>query len=99
MIPKVLTTAYMIFYVVKLLNFFPAKKGSSDFYSLKVILSGKMVHYKFYVMLAHTAKLIRKTCHTMIVWWHAHREPPRPSGNLQEGHIFLSTETSKVIIR
>ena len=48
-IPKTMTT-YMVFYVVKLLNYFPAKGGISDQYSPKAILSGKLVHIKYYTM-------------------------------------------------
>jgi hypothetical protein len=48
-IPKVMVT-YMIFYAVKLLNYFPAKGGAPDFYSPKAILSGEAVHYKYYNM-------------------------------------------------
>ena len=48
-IPKVMVT-YMIFYAIKLLNYFPAKGGVSNFYSPKAILSGEAVHYKYYCM-------------------------------------------------
>jgi hypothetical protein len=99
-IPKVMVT-YMIFYAVKLLNYFPAKGGVSDFYSPKAILSGEAVHYKYY-------------CMPFGSYCQVHEEnAPRnsmaartqgalslgPSGNVQGGHKFLSLTTSKVITR
>ena len=44
-IPKELVT-YMVFYVVKLLNYFPVKGGVSSHFSPKAILAGEVVHYK-----------------------------------------------------
>ena len=41
---------YMVFYAVKLLNYFPLKGGVSDQYSPKAILAGEVVHFKYYAM-------------------------------------------------
>ena len=48
-IPRVMTI-YMVFYAVKLLNYFPAKGGVSDYYSPKAILADETVQYKYYCM-------------------------------------------------
>ncbi len=37
---------HMVFYVVKLLNYFPAKGGVSEIYSPKTIMSGKIINFK-----------------------------------------------------
>ena len=47
--PKQLTI-YMIFCVVKLLNYFPVKGGVSDQFSPNAILARELVHYKYYFM-------------------------------------------------
>ena len=38
----------MIFYIVKLFNYFPVKGGASDHYSPKAILAGELMHHKHY---------------------------------------------------
>ncbi len=44
-IPKIILT-HMVFYVVKLLNYFPAKGGVSEIYGPKTIMSGKIINFK-----------------------------------------------------
>jgi hypothetical protein len=36
----------MVFYAVKLLNYFPAKEGLSQIYSPKNFMSGKIINFK-----------------------------------------------------
>jgi hypothetical protein len=43
-------TMHMVFFVVKLLNFFPVKGGILDQYSTKVIMSGETINYKQYCL-------------------------------------------------
>ena len=44
-IPK-LMMIYIVFYMVKMLNFFPTKGGISETLSPKMIMSGEMLDYK-----------------------------------------------------
>ncbi len=44
-IPKIIMM-HMIFYAVKLLNYFPAKGGVSEIYGPKTIMSGKIIDFK-----------------------------------------------------
>ena len=41
-------TSHMVFFVVKLLNYFPDKGGISDQYSPKAIMSGEQITYRHY---------------------------------------------------
>jgi hypothetical protein len=99
-LPAQLVT-YMIFYAVKLLNYFPVKGGVSKHYSPKAIMSGEQIHYKYYLMPFGT-------------YCQVHKEgSPRnnmaactqgaislgPRGNVQGGHKFFSLTTGCVINR
>ena len=44
-IPKIILT-HMVFYLVKLLNYFPVKGGVSEIYGPKAIMSGKVLDLK-----------------------------------------------------
>jgi hypothetical protein len=44
-IPKIIMM-HMVFYVVKLLNYFPAKWGVSEIYGPKTIVSGEIINFK-----------------------------------------------------
>jgi hypothetical protein len=43
-------TTHMVFFVTKLLNFFPVKGGISDQYSPKAIMSGEIINYRQYCL-------------------------------------------------
>ena len=45
------STTHMVFFVTKLLNFFPVKRGISDQYSPKAIMSGEIINYRQYCLL------------------------------------------------
>ena len=96
---KVMT--HMIFFVVKLINYFPAKGGVSAQYSPKTIMSGPTLNYKQCSLPFGT-------------YCQVHEEDgPRnslaartsgaislgPSSNRQGGQLFLSLNTSRVITR
>jgi hypothetical protein len=48
-LPPQLVT-YVVFYAVKLLNYFSVKGGVSNHYSQKAIMSEEQIHYKYYSM-------------------------------------------------
>ena len=94
-------TAYMVFFVVRLLNSFPAKGGVSDQYSPKTIMSGERINYKQY-------------CLPFGTYCQVHEEDsPRnsmaartqgaismgPSKNKQGGQVFFNLTAAKVISR
>ena len=94
-------TAHMVFFVVRLLNSFPAKGGVSDQYSPKTIMSGERINYKQY-------------CLPFGTYCQVHEEDsPRnsmaartqgaismgPSKNKQGGQVFFNLTTTKVISR
>ena len=92
---------HMVMYVVKLLNYFPAKGGVSDYYSPKAIMAGEIIHYKYYSMPFGTYCQVHEN------------ESPRnslaartqgaislgPSSNAQGGHKFYTLDTGKVVTR
>jgi hypothetical protein len=100
--PKLLTI-HIVFYAVKLLNFFPTKGGILDTLSLKTIMSGETLDYK-----KHLRLQIGQYCQV-------HKEDTRPrnsqrprtkgaislgpSGNLQGGFKFMALNTGKKIVR
>ena len=89
----------MIFYVVKLLNYFPVKGGVSGYYSLKVILAVELVHYKYYSMPFGTYCQIHAEdtpCNSMLAWTQG-AILLGPSGNLQGGHKFLAVNSGQVV--
>ncbi len=62
-IPKIILT-HMVFYAVKLLNYFLAKGGVSEIYGPKTIMSGKVLDLKKNLFpLALIAKSIRRNSH------------------------------------
>ncbi len=89
-IPKIILT-HMVFYAVKLLNYFPAKGGVSEIYSPKTIMSGNIIDFKkknfpfgSYCQvheenLPHNS-LANRTLGAISLG---------PSGNAQDGHNFL----------
>jgi hypothetical protein len=94
-------TAHMVFFVVKLLNHFPAKGGVSSQFSPKTIMSGERIRYKQY-------------CLPFGTYCQVHEEDsPRnsmaartqgaismgPSKNKQGGQVFFNLTTGKVVSR
>ena len=73
-IPKQMIN-YMIFYTVKLLNYFPVKGGVSDQYSPKAILAGEVMHFKYYSMPFGTYCQIHEKTVLGMEWWLGCREP------------------------
>jgi hypothetical protein len=91
----------MVFFVVKLLNHFPAKGGVSTQFSPKTIMSGQTLNYK------QCSLPFGTYCQV-----HEEDEPCNsqrartsgalfvgPSSNRQGGHLFLSLNTGRVISR
>ncbi len=96
---KMLT--HMVFFIVKLLNYFPAKGGVSTQFSPKTILSGQTLNYKQCSLPFGTYcqvheedgprnSLVARTSGAISV---------RPSSNRQGGHLFLSLNTGRVVSR
>ena len=97
-LPKQMTI-YMVFYAVKLLNYFPIKGGVSDNFSPKAILAGEAVHFKYYSMPFGTYcqiheedgpqnSMAARTQGAIVLG---------PSGNMQGGHKFLSLQSGRVV--
>jgi hypothetical protein len=87
---------HMVFYVVKLLNYFPAKGGVSEIYGPKTIRSGKIIDFKKFSLPFGTY------CHV-----HEEKLPQNsladrtlgaislgPSRNAQGGHNFFTLNMS-----
>jgi hypothetical protein len=96
---KMLT--HMVFFVVKLLNYFPAKGGVLAQYSPKTIMSGQTLNYKQCSLPFGTYcqvheedgprnSLLARTSGAISVG---------PSSNRQGGHLFLSLNTNRIITR
>ena len=96
---KMLT--HMVFFVVKLLNYFPAKGGVSAQYSPKTIMSGQTLNYKQCSLPFGTYcqvheedgprnSLLARTSGAISIG---------PSSNRQGGHLFLSLNTNRIISR
>jgi hypothetical protein len=96
---KMLT--HMVFFVVKMLNYFPAKGGVSDYRSPKTIMSGQTLNYKQCSLPFGTYcqvheedgqrnSLIARTSGAISVGL---------SSNRQGGHLFISLNTGRVLVR
>ena len=91
----------MVFYAVKLLNYFPVKGGVSGVYGPKTIMSGKVIDFtKFSLPFGsycqvHEEKLPRNTLASRTIG----AISLGPSGNTQGGHRFLTLNTGKVVTR
>ncbi len=92
---------HMVFFVVKLLNLFPAKGGVSTEYSPKTIMSGQTINYKQYSLPFGTYcqvheedgqrdSLAARTQGAISVG---------PSTNRQGGQLFFSLNTGRIITR
>ena len=96
---KMLT--HMVFFTIKMINYFPAKGGVSAQYSPKTIMSGQTLNYKQCSLPFRTYcqvheedgprnSLVARTSGAISLG---------PSSNWQGGHLFLSLNTSRVIAR
>jgi hypothetical protein len=100
-IPKLLTI-HIVFYSVRMLNFFPTKGGISDNMSPKTIMSGEILDYK-----KHLCLPIGQYCQVHKEETPCNGQAARtrgaislgPSGNLQGGHKFMALKTGKKITR
>ncbi len=90
---------HMVFFVVKLLNYFPAKGGVSTQYSPTTIMSGQTINYKqcslpfgTYCQVHEEDRLcnspVTRTSGAISV---------RPSSNRQGGHLFISLNTVRIL--
>jgi hypothetical protein len=91
----------MVFFVVKMLNYFPAKGSVSDYHSPKTIMSGQTLNYKQCSLPFGTYcqvheedgqrnSLNARTSGAISVG---------PSSNRQGGHLFISLNTGRVLAR
>jgi hypothetical protein len=91
----------MVFYAVKLLNYFPAKGGVSEIYGPKTIMSGEIIDFKKFSLpfgtycQVHEEKLPQNSLADRTLG----AISLRPSGNAQGGHTFFTLNTSRVITR
>jgi hypothetical protein len=89
-IPKIIMT-HMVFYAVKLLNYFPAKGGVSEIYGPKTIMSGEIIDFKKFSLhfgtycQVHEEKLPQNSLAERTLG----AISLGPSGNAQGGHNFL----------
>jgi hypothetical protein len=92
---------HMVFFVVKMLNYFPAKGGVSTQFSPKTIMSGQTLTYKQCSLPFGTYcqvheengprnSLVARTSGAISVG---------PASNRQGGHLFLSLNTGRITFR
>ncbi len=99
-IPKIIMT-HMVFYAVKLVNFFLAKGGVSDIYGPKTIMSGEIIDFKKFSLTfgtycqVHEEKLLQNSLADRTLG----AISLGPSGNAQGGHKFFYLNMSRVITR
>jgi hypothetical protein len=97
-IPKIIMT-HMVFYAVKLLNYFPAKGGISEIYGPKIIMSGKIIDFKKFSLpfstycQVHEENMLRNSLADRTLG----AISLGPSGNAQGGHKFFTLYMSWVI--
>lgn len=90
---------HMVFFVVKLLNYFPVKGGVSNQYSPKVIMAGKHITYKHYCMPFGLYCQVHKddSPQNSMAAWTQGASSLRPSPNQQGEQIFFSLTTGCAI--
>jgi hypothetical protein len=82
---------HMVFYAVKLLNYFPAKGSVSEIYGPKTIMSGEIIDFKKFSLpfgtycQVHEEKLPQNSLADRTLG----AISLGPSGNAQGGHIFF----------
>ena len=92
---------HMVFFVVKLLNYFPAKSGISTQFSPKTIMSGQTLNYKQCSLPFGTYCQVHEEegPRNSLIARMAGAISLGPSSNRQGGHLFLSLNTGRVIAR
>ncbi len=99
-IPKIVLT-HMVFYSVKLLNYFPVKGGVSEIYGPKAVMSGEILDFKKFSLpfgsycQVHEKKLPRNSLASRTIG----AISLGPSRNTQGGQKFFTLNTSKIITR
>jgi hypothetical protein len=94
-LPKVILT-HMVFYSVKLLNYFPVKGSVSETLGPKAIMSSEVLDFKKFSLpfgsycQVHEEKLPRNSLASRTIG----AISLGPSGNAQGGHRFLTLNTS-----
>jgi hypothetical protein len=92
---------HMVFFVVKLLNYFPAKGGVSTQFSPKTIMSGQTLNYKQCSLPFGTYCQVHEEdgpCNSLIARTTG-AISVGPASNRQGGHLFMSLNTGRVISR
>jgi hypothetical protein len=91
----------MVFFVVKLINYFPAKNGVSAQYSPKTIMSGQTINYKQCSLPFGTYCPVHEEDgpHNSLITRTSGAISLGPLSNRQGGHLFLSLTSSRVIAR
>jgi hypothetical protein len=99
-IPKFIMT-HMVFYAVKLLNYFPAKVGVSEIYGPKTIMSGEIIDFKKFSLPFGTycQVLEEKLPQNSLADRNLRAILLGPSGNAQGRHKIDTLNTSQVITR
>jgi hypothetical protein len=94
-------TTHMVFFVVKLLNFFPVKCDFSYQYSPKVIMSGETINYKQYCLLFSTYCQVCKedSPQNSMAAQTQGAISLGPSNNWQGAQKFYTLTTGKVVVR
>jgi hypothetical protein len=93
---------HIVLNAVKMLNFFPTKRGISDTLSPKTIMSGETLNYK-----KHLSLQVGQYCQVHEEDTPHNSQSPRtkgaislgPSGNLQGGYKFMALNTGTKITR
>ncbi len=92
---------HMVFFVVKLLNYFPAKGGVLDHHSPKAIMSGEVISYKQYSMPFGTYCQVHEQdmpCNSLAARTQG-AISLGPSNNVQGGQKFYTLDTGKDVTR
>lgn len=91
----------MVFFVVKLLNYFPAKGGVLSQYSPKTIMSGERINYKHYCLPFGTYCQVHEedSLHNSLAAQMQGAISLGPSTNKQGGQHFYTLTTAKAVTR
>jgi hypothetical protein len=93
-------TTHMVFFIVKLLNYFPAKGGVSTEFSPKTIMSGECINYKHYCVPFGTCCQVHEEdghCNSLVARMQG-AISMGPSKNRQGGQVFFTLTTVKVVV-
>ncbi len=98
-VPRIICISAVLF-VTNQLNFFPVKGGILANYSLKQIMSGEVVHYKFCSLLFGAYCQISEEAqqHNSLAPRTQGAHALGQSGNVKGGHKFYTLNTGMVVI-